>query len=129
MPYSTLYVTATGQILESGETVTSAGGGQAIYSGYGNALTQYLPSGVLTTRPVVTEQTEYTIKGNGTDTVTLPLPSGTLVTDQETGTQYTSSGVESLIVTSTIGGVFQFVIDPPFPYRPLVLTVTVNAYF
>lgn len=82
------------------------------------------PSGAptLTERPVLYETDKVALLPDGTETITFPVPSGTLV-DFEDADDYTTAGAD---FSFTPPGVGEWVIgfDPPWPYVPLLLTVT-----
>ena len=128
MSYSALYTTATGQIVEVAETadLTAPSGSQSVYSGSADPDLHYIVSGALTDRPTVTTTYEFTIMPDGTDSVSLSVPSGTVITDLENSTSQTAAGADTLVFTSTTIGAFQILIDPPFPYRPALISIFVS---
>lgn len=127
--YSSLYVTATGEIIEVAETaeLSTPDGSQSVYAGPSDPDTQYILAGALTDRPTITDQTSWPLDMDGTDSVSLSVPSGTVVTDLETGLSQTAASADTLTITSTTVALFEVLIEPPFPYVPVTIRIAVNA--
>lgn len=127
--YSALYTTATGEIVQVAETadLDAPSGSQSVYAGAADPDRQYILAGVLTDRPTVTTETAYTIAPDGTDSVSLSVPSGTVVTDLETGISQTAASADTLTITSTTVALFSVLIDPPFPYVTTTIRIAANA--
>lgn len=113
--------------LEVGDTPTVPVGGGYISGDYDGEEFYHL-SGVATPRPSITDDEYFYVHSDNTDTVTIPLPSGTIVTDLETNTVYTAGASESFQFRSQISGQWDFMIEPPFPYKTVTITVSANAY-
>lgn len=81
-----------------------------------------------TLRASLNVEAEYVIQADGVDSVIIPIPAGTVVTDEETGSQYTAAAAENLTIRSTNrSGVFEFTIEPPSPYLSKTIVVTAHA--
>lgn len=127
--YSSLYTTVTGEIVAVAETadLEAPSGSQSVYAGPSDPDLQYILAGVLTDRPTITTETAYTIAPDGTDSVSLSIPSGTIVTDLETGISQTAASADTLTITSTTVALFSVLIDPPFPYVTTTIRIAANA--
>lgn len=113
--------------LPSGDTPTVPIGGGYTVGDYDGAQYYHL-SGTPTERPSLTDEEYFEVHADGTDTLTINLVNGTIVTDNETYTVYTSVGSETFQFRSAITGEWKFLLEPPFPYKSTEITVTANAY-
>lgn len=88
----------------------------------------YYPAGVRTARPDFdpTMLETYIIEPDNTDTVTiLNMPIGTVVSLDYGDVVYAATvSVQNLTFKTAISGVFQILIEPPFPYRVRQIEVT-----
>lgn len=126
--YSSLYITATGEIIEVGETagLTAPDGTQSVYAGDSDPEIHYIVGGVLTERPTISGLENFTLEGDGVDSFSVSVPNGTVITDLETTTTYTASGTETVTFTSTTAGAWDYLFEPPFPYVSGTVRITVN---
>ncbi len=117
--------------LQPGDTPSPPVGGGYVAGGYDGEQYYYL-TGVATVRPSVTDEVLFTIHSDNTETVVVPssgnLPTGTVVTDYETGTTYTAGASETFQFKSQINGEWKFLLEPPFPYKETEITVRADAY-
>jgi len=90
-----------------------------------SADTDYIVANVVTTRPSIVDDEDLNVVADGTITVDIPLPTGTVVTYK--GVSTTSVAGEHFQFQSVLAGVFEFAMTAPFPYVPTVLTVTCDA--
>ena len=101
-----------------------AGGGYV--DGFWDSSLYYIVSGTPTERPAFNIDGLFNINADGTDSVTITCPSGTVVTDHTAQTEDTT-GAEDLVIKATIAGEFTFTISPPFPYLPVDIRVRSHA--
>jgi hypothetical protein len=124
-----LYKKATGEIIQTG-TASSLEGchAQAQDPENENILVNveaddslhYILDGDVVLRADLAAQEAYTITADGEDEVSFPLPAGTSVRFE--GAYH--EGEETFAFTSDTQGKFVFMFFPPFPYKPLTVTVT-----
>jgi hypothetical protein len=81
-----------------------------------NPNTEYYLSDVKTARPVLTDEKMFNIDADGVDSVTFPVPSGTIITNNGIYGPDTTTAGEDFEFSSAVKGAFEFVLEPPFPY-------------
>jgi len=82
-----------------------------------------------TERPTLGNAETYSILADNTDAVTISIPSGTVITDIETGSTQTAVSADTFQFKSNARTGKWFVqIDPPFPYQSATLEISADAY-
>lgn len=84
----------------------------------------YILAGVITERPDFGALDRYTVDADGDPVTLFTMPADTVVTYR--GVEYTGGGAD-FIFSSTRFGVFEFLLQPEFPYQPTVILVEANA--
>jgi hypothetical protein len=134
------YNTTTGEIIGHGlfedddlvATITAdLDTGEDYLVGLANEEQDYItfPSGVptITARPAIVDYNVIDVTADNTVTVDFVLPTGTTVTYLSDET-ISAASEHFQFKSNGIIGVYEFWIDPPFPYIAIMpLTVTVNA--
>lgn len=128
----------SGRILHSGnvpyeDLAAQAGRGQIVVQGaYQDDQVWFDPEdGRIETRPYLAEQTHFEIIADGADTATIVsyVPPGTRVRSgalddrgRPTG-EWQDVTAETLVFCTEDPGAYRFSFDPPFPWRPIEITV------
>jgi hypothetical protein len=90
--------------------------------------TDYMPGGVRTPRPTIDAKPEYHVDANGVTGTLFTMPDETTVTYRGEDFFVTGTGEDlDFIFSSTRTGEFEYMIDPPFPYKAITVTVIADA--
>lgn len=141
MPMVVYYLTATGEVIDGFSwpdtatptdyaTLVPAGGAYIVIDDTNpdsdiHSDLHYIVSGVKTDRPFIADD-EYQINNDGTETVTIALPSGTVIDYDYYLLNQQTSAAENWVFTSVLVGTFVINFDPPFPYQDQVVRIYVN---
>lgn len=133
------YKTATGEIVGTvnfeddvleAEIIEDMEMDESYMDGVADAVLEYIifPGGVptVTARPTVLADNDLSVFADNTITVDFVLPTGTTVTYSDT--EYVSvAGEHFQFKSNGVIGEYFFLIDPPFPYIP-VMPLRITAY-
>lgn len=135
MPVANYYIVATGEVVDAfawDEDTTAVDwatlnptGGSYIIDDELDPDVHYIVAGVKTDRPLLADD-QYSINNDGADSVTITLPSGTVIDYDYYLLNQQTSAAEDWIFTSTIVGTFIIKFDPAFPYQDQVVRISVN---
>lgn len=130
----TVYLSATGEVSylayrTDGVNPTLVGG-EALVDGHWPWADYYIPSGVPTLRPTVLDDDpenaiiDLEVSAGVNQTIIASLPSGTTVDTD--GFHGVTSTTEALQIRAERDGTFDIDIEPPFPYKPIALTLVIT---